>query len=898
MPNKPTYEELEQRVKELEITAPSLNNVKTALRESENQFQALVNLTPDPIVVIQDDQRHLINHAFTKLFGYTQKDVDNGISGSKLIQEQDKERVSKRIRNRFARKKTDFRHDRIDLIAKNGKIKHCETSASLIRYNGRPADLVILRNITERKEAEEALRASEQKYRLIAENVVDMIWARDANTLKSTFFSPSVERILGYTEKESMAQTLGDTLTSESMEVVMSVLKDELSQDGKEGIDPSRSRTLEFEQIHKSGSKVWTEITATFLRDKNGNAKEILGITRDISERKKAEESIRLFRNLVNQSNDSIFVINPQTSRVLDANNKACDSLRYKKEELCKLRVADIDAIILNDFTWEGHVKKARKEGSMLLEGVHKRKDGTTFPVEINIKIIVEEKKEYIVALARDISARKQGEEALRQSQEKYRDLVETVNDMIWEVDVNGVYTYLSPRFKDILGYEPEELLDRPFTNLMPSNEADRFAGEFIKHVAEPEPFMSLETMVIRKDGAPASLENSGKPFFDADGKLLGYRGVNRDMTKRKQAEKALRESEERLAFALQATNDGIWDWEIINDKFYTSDRFKELICYKGNDSMIPIETWTSRIHPDHHGRVMHELQESLDGKTSYNVDYLVRNGTGGYHWHNARGMVLFDKNSKAYRMVGSIRDIHDRMEKEDHIRELTQQLIKAQEIERQRISRELHDHVAQDLAASKMACGQLLNYELALTGDGRQNISKISDMLGTVITVVRDLSYDLRPPDLEEWGLARSISLYCEDFSQKAGLGVEFHPAGMDHLKLELDDGIHIFRLIQEGLNNIWKHADANRAIIKLVKAFPNIFLRIEDNGKGFDVKRRMVQVMEEKRMGLQNMEERVRLLHGQMKIQSRPKVGTIISIKFPYEENGDVSKKDRTNP
>jgi PAS domain S-box-containing protein len=898
MPDKPTYKELEQRVKDLEINDLSLNRMTAPPRECEDPFRTLVNLSPDPIVVIQDEQHHLINHAFTKLFGYTQEDVDNGLSGYNLIQEQDKERVAKRIKNRFAGKAMVPRQDRIDLNAKDGRIKHCETYASLIQYNGRPADLVILRNITERKEAEEALRASELKYRLLAENVADNIWVVDTDTLEITFCSPSVERILGYTDKETMTQTLGDTLTSESMEVVMSVLKDELSHEGKEGIDPSRSRTLELEQIHKNGSKVWTETTATFLRDENGKATEILGVTRDIRERKKAEERIRLFRNLVNQSNDAIFVVDPQTSRFLDVNDKACSNLEYEKEDLLKLGVVDIETIMPANFTWEEHVKNVRKNGGMILEGVHKRKDGTTFPAELNTKIIEEEKREYMVAVARDISARKQGEEALRLSQEKSRDLVETVNDIIWEADVNGVYTYLSSRIQAIFGYEPEELIGRPLTDLMSSNEADRVSDIFKGLVPEPKPFMALETTVIRKDGEPVTLETSGKPFFSVDGKLLGFRGVDRDITKRKQAEKALRESEERLSLVLQATNDGIWDWEIINDKIHTSDRFKELIGYTGNDSMMVIGTWTSRIHPDHQGRIMHELQESLDGKAPYNIDYLVRDKTGGYRWRNARGMVLFDENSKPYRMVGSLRDIHDHVEKEEHIRELTQQLIRAQEIERQRISRELHDHVAQDLAASKMTCGQLLNHEQGLTDDGRQNISKISDMLGEVITVVRDLSYDLRPPDLEEWGLSRSISLYCEDFSRKTGLDVEFHPTGIDHLILEPDAGIHIFRLMQEGLNNIWNHAHANRAIIKLVRAFPNIILRIEDNGKGFDVKKRMFQVMEEKRMGLRNMEERARLLHGQMKIQSRPKIGTIISIKFPYSENTDESKKDHINP
>jgi PAS domain S-box-containing protein len=259
---------------------------------------------------------------------------------------------------------------------------------------------------------------------------------------------------------------------------------------------------------------------------------------------------------------------------------------------------------------------------------------------------------------------------------------------------------------------------------------------------------------------------------------------------------------------------------------------------------------------------------------------------------------LIRDNDGRPLYLANVSTDITERRQTEERIHTLTQELITAQENERQRISRELHDHVAQDLAASRMTCGLLLNHERTLDDDVYQDISMISDTLGAAIGDIRDLSYDLRPPDLEEWGLAGSISLYCEDFSQKTGMDVEFHPTGIDHLILKTDSGIHIFRMIQEGLNNIWKHADASLAIIKLVGAFPNMILRIEDNGKGFDVNRRMVQVMEEKRMGLRNMEERARLLHGQMKVQSRPRVGTIISIKFPYGENRDESKKGHINP
>ena len=134
--------------------------------------------------------------------------------------------------------------------------------------------------------------------------------------------------------------------------------------------------------------------------------------------------------------------------------------------------------------------------------------------------------------------------------------------------------------------------------------------------------------------------------------------------------------------------------------------------------------------------------------------------------------------------------------------------------------------------------------------------------------------------------GLVETIFQYCEDFSQNTGVEVEFHSAGMDKLRLDFDTEINLYRLIQEGLNNINKHAKAGLATVKLAAAYPNIILRIEDNGKGFDIKKRMTEAGSEKRMGLRSMEERVSLLQGKMTIQSRPMVGTKIFIRLPYSE------------
>ena len=240
------------------------------------------------------------------------------------------------------------------------------------------------------------------------------------------------------------------------------------------------------------------------------------------------------------------------------------------------------------------------------------------------------------------------------------------------------------------------------------------------------------------------------------------------------------------------------------------------------------------------------------------------------------------------------VRNITDQKRAEEHVHALTQQLMKAQEDERQMISRELHDSIAQDLSSLKIGCETLSDIQPDIPHEIRRNLSEFSSILQKTIIKVRDLSYDLLPPNLDQFGLARSIFHSCEDFSEKTGLSVDFASAGMDDLRLDFDMEINLYRLIQEGLNNIRKHADARNAIIRLLASFPYLILRIEDDGKGFDVKQRLANITNEKRMGLRSMEERVSLLQGNMEIKSRPGKGTRILIEVPYKKEKDDGEKE----
>ena len=192
-----------------------------------------------------------------------------------------------------------------------------------------------------------------------------------------------------------------------------------------------------------------------------------------------------------------------------------------------------------------------------------------------------------------------------------------------------------------------------------------------------------------------------------------------------------------------------------------------------------------------------------------------------------------------------------------------------------------------------KITCESLINDLPEGPFEIKKMALKISTMLQKSIMAVRDLSYNLRPPGLDQLGLVRTIYQYCEDFSDSNGIRVDFISGGLESLTLGFDTEINLYRVIQETLNNVKKHADASLVVIRLVASHPYIILRVEDNGKGFDVKERLTTALNEKRMGFRSIEERINLLMGTIKVNSTPMEGTKILIQIPYKEEDHGTKE-----
>jgi PAS domain S-box-containing protein len=227
--------------------------------------------------------------------------------------------------------------------------------------------------------------------------------------------------------------------------------------------------------------------------------------------------------------------------------------------------------------------------------------------------------------------------------------------------------------------------------------------------------------------------------------------------------------------------------------------------------------------------------------------------------------------------------DITKTKKAEEQIQTLTREILMIQENERKRIARDLHDSVAQDLSSLRISCETFFDDIQESSFKVRQKIREISKVLQGTIHAIRDIAYELRPPSLDELGLPITLFRYCEEFKTKWGINIDFVSAGLEQIRINPDTEINLYRLVQEALNNIRKHAGATKVNVRLVASYPHVILRVEDNGIGFDVDLQEVLGTKHKHMGMRSMEERVSLLGGKMTIKSRSGEGTRIFIEVP---------------
>lgn len=542
-----------------------------ALRDSEKRYRLLADNVEDVIFLLNMDfLPTYFSPSVTRLTGWTVEEAMRGTMERRLTP-----RSFEVATTLLARAIADEQREpgsvtsrgfEMELVCRDGSTRLVDATATFLRdAEGKAMGIVgTLHDITERRVAEDALIDSEKRYRLLAENLSDVIWVVDLS-LKFTYVSPSVERLLGYTVTEAMAMPTDRVVVPGSFERAMKVMAEEQEKEKTGQSDLERSVMLELELPRKDGSTVWTENRVSYLRDAAGKVVGFLGVSRDIGERKRAQDALKIseerFRTIFEESPVGA-VVYDAAGRPLTV-NKACARIFGVTD------AAELSGPSLLDDPLLGEKARRKLQAGKVVTGEMeidldsaKRKGGYNIgragamTVRLSVSPLgprPDGSPSGYLALVEDVTERRKRDEALRASEERFRGLVETTSDWVWEVDRRGAYTYVSPKVGNVLGYGSQEMAGKTPFDFMPLAEARRGSAAFSASVEQEQPFAFLENVMRHKDGHPVVMETSGVPFFGPDGKLAGYRGVGRDITERKETARRLEQSLRKLERTMEA---------------------------------------------------------------------------------------------------------------------------------------------------------------------------------------------------------------------------------------------------------------------------------------------------------------------------------------------------------
>ncbi|HWQ52351.1 MAG TPA: PAS domain S-box protein [Bryobacteraceae bacterium] len=500
-----------------------------------------------------------------------------------------------------------------------------------------------------------------QPYRLAFEKNPQPMWVVDVETHAFLAVNEAAILAYGYSREEFLCMTLHQVCLPAKQE------------------DPRRTlsgndRPVEVSQHRKKdGSVIQVEISSSPLPFESRPAR--LMLVSDITARKRMEtslvESEARLRAYLESASEGILVVDRE-GRIDFVNAKTEALFGYTRAELMGIPME----ILVPERYRKAHTSdrarfaadpRTRPMGTrMSLAG--RRKDGSEFPVEVGLSAVSIGGGLMQIGFINDISARRQVEDALRQSEQRIRNLLETTSDCVWETDEHGVFTYISPQVFKILGYEPEELIGKTPFDLMPEDEARRAREFHAAMSAEAKPFQHFETVVLHKFGHALLLEANAVPWFDQHGVFRGYRGIDRDITERHRAGEALRRSEASLARAQRIAHLGNWEQDPLTGELQWSDEVYRIFNVSPEEPPTR-EIFYERVHPEDRPAVRAAVDAAMDAGRPYNLDHriVLPDGTERHVREHAEVVRLEDG---GVRLVGTVQDITEYKRLEEQLRQ------------------------------------------------------------------------------------------------------------------------------------------------------------------------------------------------------------------------------------
>ena len=521
-------DDLDREVKARKAAEIRLNETIRALESSEAKFRLLTDSSPVGVFIFSDMKLRYTNPAFETIFGYARSDLLDRIGPMELTDPAQHEEAAEYIAQCFAAV-PDLPPLSFRGVRKDGSVIHCEAMARPIEYEGKMALLGTIVDTTARRQAQAELHLKDTVFEssVAANSIADADGIiRHANA--------SFLRLWGFDSKEEVVRrSIADFLAheEEAAEIVTT-----LNETGEwEG---------DFIGLRQDGSTFISSGHATLIRDEAGGMIGYQLTSLDVTRQREIEAEARRAREIT----DSIIESLPGVFYQFDADGQF---VRWNRAFTGVTGYSDSDMAALHPlelFAGADAERVGAKIARTFAEGYASvtahlvTKSGQRVPYYFTGTRMLIEGTPYLIGMGTDISPLRRAEDAVRESEAKFRALVETTSDWIWEVDRNLVYTYSSPQIRSLLGYEPEEIVGMTPFDLMPEGEAEPMRQRAAELIEARGAFSEDVNVCLAKDGRAVVLESSGTPILGERGELLGYRGIDRDVTERHEAQKKLRQ--------------------------------------------------------------------------------------------------------------------------------------------------------------------------------------------------------------------------------------------------------------------------------------------------------------------------------------------------------------------
>jgi len=712
--------------------------MEETLRQSEERYRTILDEMEDNYFEVDlAGNWTFVNDANCRNLGYSKEEL-LGLNYRAIFPGEEAEKVFKAFNQAYLTGQPS-RGSTFKVVRKDGSSGVGELSAFPMR--NKKGEIIgfrgVGRDITKRMEMEESLRQSEEKYRTILEDMQDSYFEVDLAG-NFTFGNPSFYQVLGYSPGELTGINYRAVTAAEDVEIVYQ----KFNQVYRTGIPINN---LAYETVRKDGSTGYVEIAVTPIRNKKNEIIGFRGVGRDVTERTQIEEALRQseekYRTILEDMEESYYE-DDLAGNFTFVNDAVCRVLGYSKEELIGMNY--------RVYTPPEEVEKVLQaynlvyrtgEPNRLFTTTQIKKDGTRIAAECSVIPLRNENGEIIGfrGVGRDVTERIQIEEALRQSEEKYRTILESMEESYYEVDYAGNLTFFNDALCHQLGYSREEVMGMNYkVYTSPENVKEVFQA-YNQVYREGKPIRLFDMKQIRKDGTRIVAENSIYPLRNEKGEVIGFRGVGRDITKRLQAEEALKKSEERYRTILEEMQEPYFEMDLAGRFTFFNDALCRRLGYSKEELMgMHYKVYT----PPEDAKKSFEAFNRVyrTGEPARMLDRISINKDGTRNLSETSVLPLRNEQGEIIGFRGLTRDLTERKKAEEEKRQLEQ---KAQLASRLASVGELASGVAHEInnpLTGVIGYAHLLLARKDIPKDMRQDIEIINEGAQRVAGIVKKL--------------------------------------------------------------------------------------------------------------------------------------------------------------